>query len=72
MLYAIALHRYLEQRIPDYQYEQHFGGCYYLFVRAMRPESGARFGIHFERPTQHRIDTLDRALGFHPQPVPKP
>ena len=33
-LYAVALDRYLAFRIPDYQYSTHFGGVYYLFLRA--------------------------------------
>jgi len=40
LLYSVALHRYLQQRLPDYQYEQHFGGVYYLFVRGVRGVRG--------------------------------
>ncbi len=35
ILYAVALHRYLRWRLPDYEPETHFGGVLYLFVRGM-------------------------------------
>ena len=33
-LYTLALHRYLQHRLTDYDYEQHFGGVFYLFYAA--------------------------------------
>ena len=66
LLYSVALHRYLGQRIHGYRYERHFGGCYYLFLRAMRPQSGADFGVHFERPEAARLEAFDRLLAYTP------
>jgi exodeoxyribonuclease V beta subunit len=66
LLYSIALHRYLQQRLLDYSYEQHFGGCYYLFLRAMRPQSGPLGGVHFERADAAKLDALERLLMFTP------
>ncbi len=66
LLYAVALHRLLAVRLPDYTYEQHFGGCYYLFLRAMRPQHGNRFGVHFDRPQQKTIQRLDQLMKFSP------
>jgi len=60
LIYSIALHRFLRHRIADYDYERHFGGAYYLFLRAMRPHTGARYGVHFERPQQSEIEALDK------------
>ena len=37
LIYAVALHRYLKQQLPDYQPEVHFGGVCYLYVRGMSP-----------------------------------
>ena len=37
-IYTVVLHRYLQLRLPDYDYETHFGGVRYLFVRGMQPE----------------------------------
>ena len=66
LIYSIALHRYLRQRITNYDYQQHFGGGYYLFLRAMRPQSGAQYGVHFERPPQNEIEALDNLLASTP------
>ncbi len=59
LIYSVALHRYLQQRIPHYDYQQHFGGSYYLFLRAMRPQSGPAYGVHFEKPAFSNIVALD-------------
>ena len=65
LLYVLALHRYLKQRVPGYSYRQHMGGAYYLFLRGMRPEHGKRYGVHFERPEEDFIQTLDAGIfGF--------
>lgn len=66
LLYAVALHRLLAIRLPNYDYEQHFGGCYYLFLRAMRAEHGKNYGIHFHRPGLKTIQQLDLLLKFTP------
>jgi len=34
-LYTLALHRYLRHRIADYDYQRHFGGVIYLFLRGV-------------------------------------
>mgnify|MGYP000352486952 FL=1 len=66
LLYALALHRHLGQRLPGYRHEQHFGGVYYLFVRGVRPgwtlAGGERAGVHLQRPTLQVLRTLDALL----------
>lgn len=62
LIYAVALHRYLCHRLPDYDYERHFGGVYYLFLRGMRPELGDRSGVFYDRPPAELIAALDRYL----------
>lgn len=57
-LYALALQRFLAGRLPDYRYEQHFGGIFYVFVRGLDPSATER-GVHFARPTE----TFLRGLG---------
>ncbi len=66
LIYSVALHRYLGQRLPDYDYGRHFGGSYYLFLRAMRPQQGSRYGIHFDCPDHAVIEAFDRLLEFSP------
>ena len=65
LLYVLALHRYLRQRLRDYDYNQHMGGVYYLFLRGMRPATGPRYGVHHDLPPHALIDELDsRVLGY--------
>jgi len=62
-IYTTALHRYLSSRLPNYNYEQHFGGVYYLFLRGMTPETGADFGVYRDMPELELIDQLSVYLG---------
>ncbi len=66
LLYTIALHRFLGQRLPGYEYDRHFGGSYYLFLRAMRPEHGKTCGVYFERPAFRDIAALEQLFRFTP------
>lgn len=56
-LYALALHRYLRQRLSDYDYERHFAGAGYAFLRGMR--RGHAGGWYFDRPPLALIEALD-------------
>lgn len=56
-IYALALHRFLTLRLADYNYAQHFGGVYYLFLRGVVP--GSDNGIFHTRPDQQLIDQLN-------------
>ncbi|MGB4246547.1 MAG: hypothetical protein WBJ75_02415, partial [Pseudohongiellaceae bacterium] len=59
---------YLRQRLRDYDYNQHMGGVYYLFLRGMRPATGPRYGVHHDLPPESLIDELDsRVLGYQSQ-----
>jgi exodeoxyribonuclease V beta subunit len=62
LFYTVALHRYLQQRIHDYDYERHFGGLFYLFLRGMNPTAGSGYGIYRDRPERGLVDALDRLL----------
>jgi exodeoxyribonuclease V beta subunit len=59
-VYAVALHRFLELRLPDYDNEKHFGGVYYLFLRGMGPTG--EYGVFFDRPAPERISALAHYL----------
>ncbi|MCW8945676.1 MAG: exodeoxyribonuclease V subunit beta [Sedimenticola sp.] len=59
LLYCLALHRYLGQRLTDYDYDTHFGAVYYLFLRGMSPAEGSRYGIFRDRPSIELISALD-------------
>ncbi len=62
LLYSLALHRYLNYRLPNYCYEEHFGGVYYLFLRAMRQKTGSQFGVFYNLPKQNEMQELDLEL----------
>lgn len=55
LVYTLALHRWLRQQLPDYDYDRHVGEVYYLFVRGMRDG----FGIHVDRPSRELIEAMD-------------
>ena len=61
LLYTVALNRYLERRIPDYSYESHFGGVYYLFLRGI-DNSRPGNGIYFDVPDAGLVRGLTKCL----------
>ncbi|MCV2401285.1 exodeoxyribonuclease V subunit beta [Marinomonas sp. C2222] len=56
-LYTLALHRLLKQRLPDYDYEKHIGGVFYLFLRGMK--LGQTTGIFQSRLSLEHVNALD-------------
>lgn len=62
LVYCVALHRYLGMRLGRYDYEEHFGGVRYLFLRGMDPRLGAANGVYADRPPRGLIESLDRYL----------
>jgi exodeoxyribonuclease V beta subunit len=58
----LALHRFLARRLADYDYDRHFGGVFYLFLRGMDPQLGYDSGVFRERPSRSFIEALDRYL----------
>jgi len=57
-LYTIALHRYLTYRLRGYDYDTHFGGVYYLFVRGMSPNNPPGCGVFHDRPQRVLVESL--------------
>jgi exodeoxyribonuclease V beta subunit len=58
LIYSVALHRFLQLRVENYDYQLHFGGVYYLFLRGLSPQAAAGTGVYFHKPTQQLIETL--------------
>jgi exodeoxyribonuclease V beta subunit len=56
-LYTVVLHRYLQNRLPNYDYETHFGGVRYLFLRGMLPDTPMS-GVYQDRPDCQRVNQL--------------
>ncbi|EGR0211146.1 exodeoxyribonuclease V subunit beta [Vibrio parahaemolyticus] len=59
-IYALALHRFLRSRLANYQYDHHFGGVYYLFLRGMDGQSD--HGIFAAKPTLEFLQEMDRLI----------
>ena len=59
-IYTLALHLFLEQHLHDYDYEKHFGGCIYTFVRGFKP--GSSYGIHFDRLPLAMVEELKQLI----------
>ena len=65
LLYTVALHRHLARSLPDYDYDAHFGGVLYLFVRGVRPGwlvAGQPAGVFRHRASRQVIEALDDLL----------
>jgi len=56
LLYLLALDRYLSLRLPSYDYDTHFGGGFYLFIRGMTPDRDT--GVYFYRPSPRFVARL--------------
>ena len=58
LFYLAALHRFLQLRLPDYDYERHIGGVFYLFVRGMSPDMPGQ-GVYRDAPTRACIEAIN-------------
>ena len=68
LIYVAALQRYLKQRLPNYNYQQHIGGVFYLFLRGMVPDNST--GIYYVKPPQAIIDALENIFIDHHYDTP--
>lgn len=60
IVYTIAVKRFLKNHNPEFDYDKHFGGVYYLFLRGLR--SGQNTGVYFNRPDKDLINKLEGLL----------
>jgi exodeoxyribonuclease V beta subunit len=63
LIYTVALCRYLQTRIPNFDYEKHFGGVIYMFVRGVR--EGKNTGIYFNRFDLPIYQSVENCFGFN-------
>ena len=61
LIYTVAVHRLLAKKIAGYDYDTHFGGVYYLFMRGMNANNSN--GVFSTRPSRALIEQLDAMLG---------
>jgi exodeoxyribonuclease V beta subunit len=59
-IYTVALCKYLRLRLPNFDYETHFGGVFYLFLRGVRKEG--QTGIYFNKPSAQLIQKMESIL----------
>ncbi|MBJ6802376.1 exodeoxyribonuclease V subunit beta [Geomonas propionica] len=59
LLYTVALDNFLRLRIADYDYDRHFGGIFYLFLRGI---DGTGNGVFADRPPKEFIAELAAVL----------
>ncbi|ALU42474.1 exodeoxyribonuclease V subunit beta [Pseudoalteromonas rubra] len=57
LIYSVALHRLLKHRLADYNPQQHLGGVYYLFLRAL-PDGAGCFFTQLDESTLLQLDAL--------------
>ncbi|VFP88586.1 RecBCD enzyme subunit RecB [Buchnera aphidicola (Cinara piceae)] len=64
-IYSLAMHRFLKKKIKKYSYKTHFGGVFYLFLRAFDDQKNS--GIYFIKPSYLLINNLDNLFSgkFH-------
>lgn len=67
-LYALALHRHLGERMAGYDYERHFGGVLYVFLRGVRT-GDPRAGVYRDRPPFEFIRRMERSVLGAPRPL---
>ncbi len=60
IVYTIAVKRFLENRIKDFDYNKHFGGVYYLFLRGLRDSKNT--GVYYNKPKKELIDKIENIL----------
>jgi len=60
LIYTVAVHRYLRQRLRDYAAARNLGGSWYLFVRAVGLAPG--YGVWRRRWPPALIEALDDAF----------
>ncbi|KXJ60160.1 MAG: exodeoxyribonuclease V subunit beta [Alteromonas sp. Nap_26] len=59
LIYSVALHRYLQNTLPDYTPEQYFGGVYYLYLRGMHPDNKNEEGVFYTSISLSVLRRLD-------------
>jgi exodeoxyribonuclease V beta subunit len=59
LIYTVALDKYLQQSLPNYNYDEHFGGVYYFYLRGLKDG----FGVYQARPSKEIVEELKALFG---------
>jgi exodeoxyribonuclease V beta subunit len=60
LIYSLAVKKYLESRIENFNYKFQFGGVIYLYIRGMR--ANKNFGVFATKPTWKTLASLNHKL----------
>lgn len=60
LIYCLACKKYLQSRLPNFNYETDFGGVIYLFIRGVRNDADT--GIFVAKPTLQKMEMLEKIL----------
>ncbi len=60
LIYTLAVHRFLQHCLPDYDYDRHMGGVRYLYLRGMRRHHMQ--GVYVDRFDRAFIDACAQML----------
>lgn len=60
LIYTTAAKKFLEFKIPDFNYERDFGGVFYLFIRGIRENEVS--GVYYCLPTLQQINRIESIL----------
>ena len=61
LIYTVALHQYLSKNLLDYNYKDHFGGIYYIFLRGVNANNDN--GIFHDKPEFEMIEEISEIMG---------
>ena len=61
-IYTVALDKFLRQRLAGYNYDSHFGGVHYVFLRGLDP-ARPELGLFHARPSAEALARLSSRLG---------
>jgi exodeoxyribonuclease V beta subunit len=57
-IYLLALHKYLQKRLPGYDFEKHIGGIFYVYVRGVKSDLPGT-GVYNIKPELKTIELLE-------------
>ncbi|MFD2166885.1 exodeoxyribonuclease V subunit beta [Thalassotalea euphylliae] len=65
LLYSLALHRLLKNRLANYSPEAHFGGIFYLYLRGMNGDGTS--GVYYADVQPEELNRLDNIFAAKEQ-----
>jgi len=58
LIYTVAVKRFLESKLSNFSYKEHFGGVLYVFLRGCRKDKAT--GVFYSKPKEELINKLDK------------